>query len=371
MDGLDVLRALAAMLVVFYHLFELGSPAMKQLLLWPPNPYGWVGVDLFFVLSGFFIGRLVLEPEQFRPGVFFVRRAFRILPAYYFSIAVIVLFLQPGLLFSTNGWWHLVSHAFLFHNILPDHHGSINGVYWTLAVEWQFYLLMLVAAPLLRSRAFIWVLLFALVACWSYRTSIYLHGSDNLILRFQHGTQLPGMLDLFVAGILAAKLSLRFPECLRRHSRLILTIGVFATVLALGYLQRHIGDYWTHAFSIVGTRSLLAIGFGLLVLGMLHPPASLMAGCRFLGLPQIGQCSYSLYLFHLPIWLVMREHLPAQWGINGMIVVLFVYLVATILVSRFVYRHIEAPWMESGRRWSTRKPEPTRFGQSPTNSMPT
>lgn len=353
MDGLDVLRAVAAMLVVFYHLFELGPPAMKQLLLWPPNPYGWVGVDLFFVLSGFFIGRLVLEPERFRPGAFLVRRALRILPAYYFSIMVIVLFLQPGLLFTSNGWWHLVSHAFLFHNFLPDHHGSINGVYWTLAVEWQFYLLMLVTAPLLRGRAFSWTLLFALLLCWSYRAAIYLNGSDNLTLRFQHGTQLPGMLDLFVAGIMAARISLRFPDFLQRHARSILLFGVISTVLALGYLQRHIGDYWTHAFSIVGTRSLLAIGFGVLVLGMLNPPAPLIAGCRLLAIPQIGQCSYSLYLFHLPLWLVMREHIPAQWGIEAMVIVLVTYLSATILVSRFVYRHIEAPWVDTGRRWSS------------------
>ena len=351
MDGLDVLRALAAMLVVFYHLFELGPPAMKSLLLWPPNPYGWIGVDLFFVLSGFFIGRLVLEPAQFRPGAFFVRRALRILPAYYFSILAIVLFLQPGLLFSANGWWHLTSHAFLFHNLLPDHHGSINGVYWTLGVEWQFYLLMLLTAPLLRrSWGLVVALLSALAICWAYRTAIYLHGSDNLMLRFQHGTQLPGMLDLFVAGIVGAKLSLSHAKWLQRWAPMLLTIGIIATVATLRYLQSHLGDYWTHGFSIIGTRSLMAISFALLVLGMLHPPRWLITPLNAFGVTRLGQYSYSVYLFHLPLLLAMAPSIPADWGRNGMIAAIALYLVALVLVSRFVYRHVEAPWITRGRQ---------------------
>lgn len=360
MDGLDVLRALAAMLVVFYHLFELGPPAMKSLLLWPPNPYGWIGVDLFFVLSGFFIGRLVLEPVRFSPGAFFVRRALRILPAYYFSILAIVLFLQPGLLFSANGWWHLASHAFLFHNLLPDHHGSINGVYWTLGVEWQFYLLMLLAAPLLRrSLGLVTVLLVALAICWSYRAAIYLHGSDNLMLRFQHGTQLPGMLDLFVVGIVCAKLSLSRSIWLERLAPMVLTIGVIAMAATLRYLQSHIGDYWTHGFSIIGTRSLMAISFGLLVLGMLHPPRWLIAPLDALGVTRLGQYSYSIYLFHLPLLLAMAPRIPADWERDGMLVAVGVYLLALVFVSRFVYRHIEAPWIERGRQL-TRGDRPAR-----------
>lgn len=352
-DGLDVLRAVAAMLVVFYHLFELGPPAMKALLLWPPNPYGWIGVDLFFVLSGFFIGRLVLEPARFRPGAFVVRRALRILPAYYFSMLAIVLFLRPEMVFSANGWWHLLTHAALFHNLLPDHHGSINGVYWTLGVEWQFYLLMLLAAPLLRRpRALMPVLLLALLACWAYRTAIYLHGSDNLMLRFQHGTQLPGMLDLFVAGILCAWLSLRHPAALRRWGPVLLAVGVVITVPTLRYLQSHIGDYWTHGFSIIGTRSLMAVCFGMLILGMLHPPRWLIVPLDRLGVTRLGQYSYSVYLFHLPLLLAMAPHIPADWGRGGMLLVIAMYLLATVAVSRFVYRHVELPWIERGREWT-------------------
>jgi len=350
LEGLDVLRAIAAMLVVFYHLFELGPPALKSFLLWPPNPYGWVGVDLFFVLSGFFIGRLVLQPSTFRPGAFFVRRALRILPAYYFSIIVIVLFLQAGRLFSVDGWWHLVSHVFLFHNLIPSHHGSINGVYWTLGVEWQFYLLMLLAAPVLRRpRAFLAVALAALAICWSWRAAIYLHGTENLMMRFQYGTQLPGMLDLFVAGIVCARVSLSHGDVLRRYASALLAMGLVATIATLAYLQSHIGDYWSHGYSMIGLRSQLAFSFSIVLLGLLNPPRWLITPLRNLGVTRLGEISYSVYLFHLPILLVMAPAVPTDWGYRGMFMFLAIYLTAVVAFSGIVYRLIELPWMQRAR----------------------
>ena len=88
--GLDLLRALAIIVVVIYHAGIMGFPLPGDV-----HRFGWIGVDLFFVLSGYLIGGQLLAPlvrgERFNLRRFFARRALRILPAYFFILAIYVL----------------------------------------------------------------------------------------------------------------------------------------------------------------------------------------------------------------------------------------------------------------------------------------
>lgn len=350
LDALDALRALAALMVVAYHLFELSPVVVKYLLLWPPNPYGWIGVDLFFVLSGFFIGRLVLQPARFDAGQFVRRRAWRILPAYYLSMLLIILLAQRHLLENAAGWGQIGSHVLLIHHMIPGHHGGINGVYWTLGVEWQFYLLMLLLAPWLRRpRALPWLLLAGVLLCWGWRAWIFLAWPPDSGARFRMATQLPGMLDLFVAGIAVAWYSLREPERLRRTPVWLLPLAVLACIAACACVQRHLGDFWRDAGAMLFARSGLALAFGLLVLAMLHPPRWLGRAVRWLGLAAIGRWSYSLYLAHLPILLALWARIPEDLGTRGWVVVLAGYLVLVLAVSALSWRLVERPCMARGR----------------------
>ena len=146
--GLDLLRALAIIVVVIYHAGIMGFPLPGQV-----HRFGWIGVDLFFVLSGYLIGGQLLAPlargQRFNLGRFFARRALRILPAYFFILAIY--FLLPA--------WREYPEMFPLWKFLISvqniglRGGTAFSHAWSLGVEDQFYLLLpLVLLCLIRWR---------------------------------------------------------------------------------------------------------------------------------------------------------------------------------------------------------------------------
>src|SRR6478735_273406 len=142
--GLDLLRALAIIMVVVYHAALFGFKLPGRV-----DRFGWIGVDLFFVLSGYLIGGQLLAPlardQRLKLGRFFTRRALRILPAYLAVLAIY--FLLPAVReYPTISplWKFLVS----VQNIGLRGGTSFSHA-WSLAVEDQFYLLLPVIVLLL------------------------------------------------------------------------------------------------------------------------------------------------------------------------------------------------------------------------------
>jgi peptidoglycan/LPS O-acetylase OafA/YrhL len=135
--GLDLLRALAIVVVVIYHAGIMGFPLPGD-----AHRFGWIGVDLFFVLSGYLIGGQLLAPlgrgQRFNLRRFFARRALRILPAYFLILAIYVLL--PS--------WREYPEMFpLWKFLLSVQNIGLRGGTafshaWSLAVEDQFYLLL-------------------------------------------------------------------------------------------------------------------------------------------------------------------------------------------------------------------------------------
>src|SRR5215216_6147807 len=134
--GLDLLRALAIIVVVIYHAALFGFKLPGRV-----DRFGWIGVDLFFVLSGYLIGGQLLAPlardQRVKLGRFFTRRALRIMPAYFAVLAIY--FLLPSWReypeMSQPLWKFLLS----VQNI-GLHGGTAFSHAWSLAVEDQFYL---------------------------------------------------------------------------------------------------------------------------------------------------------------------------------------------------------------------------------------
>lgn len=154
---LDVLRGVAILLVLGRHIdscpIEQPYPLYVAMRLW--QRCGWIGVDLFFVLSGFLVsGLLFREYKQhgnIRLSRFFVRRGLKIYPAFYLFLAVIVglgLYRGEGVPLSS-----ILAAAFFVQNYAPNLFGTWSHT-WSLAVEEHFYLLVgILLAVLLRRRA--------------------------------------------------------------------------------------------------------------------------------------------------------------------------------------------------------------------------
>jgi peptidoglycan/LPS O-acetylase OafA/YrhL len=152
---LDVLRALAFLGVYFFH---MTGPFLFLKLTWNgqfidyshwprdlypllPIAFGWQGVTLFFVLSGFCIHYATLRRKTpFTTGDFYWRRFLRIYPAYIVCVAVCSV-LSPWLPVKYFNAWQVVAHVFMVHNFFKFTFAGINGALWSLAVESQFYLL--------------------------------------------------------------------------------------------------------------------------------------------------------------------------------------------------------------------------------------
>ncbi|HDT2133835.1 TPA: acyltransferase family protein [Enterobacter roggenkampii] len=107
--SLNVLRGVAAMLVVLYHMEVLQVSFITRLFTW-----GWIGVDIFFVLSGLFIGISVIKSKPWDTLKYLKRRFLRIAPAYYFSMLVLVALASSYFLVTTNGITHIAVHLLFF-----------------------------------------------------------------------------------------------------------------------------------------------------------------------------------------------------------------------------------------------------------------
>ncbi len=159
---LDLLRCIAIALVLLRHGHRVRFAASDDPAGWPDFVMlnGWIGVDLFLVLSGYLIGRILIGERDRRSGSgpggrlrrYLVKRALRILPAYYAVLLVTALGLVPLAAPSQQDLgWRLAYHAAMLQDYLPS---DINIAFWSLGVEAKFYLLApLLVALVLRAES--------------------------------------------------------------------------------------------------------------------------------------------------------------------------------------------------------------------------
>jgi len=155
LQSIDALRGMAALGVVFYHaVMQTANTVPDNLFRWPVkliqylSSFGYIGVFLFFVISGFCIhlqwakARANGKPHQINFASFWKRRIRRLYPPYLFALALFFLMaaLSTGIDITHFFVYDVVMHLLMLHNLDPHTCYSINGVFWTLAVEEQLYL---------------------------------------------------------------------------------------------------------------------------------------------------------------------------------------------------------------------------------------
>lgn len=359
--GLDGIRALAVLAVAAYH---------AQL---PHTSGGFLGVSLFFTLSGFLITALLLDEHAATGSIdlkqFWIRRFRRLVPAALLGLVVVLVFAAtvatrnqldglPGEVTSSAAYfanWFFAytdqSYAELFSSPSPVQH------YWSLAIEEQFYLLMpLILIAILRRRASVTNLLAVLVG-------LIVASSGWMFIRYNGGTSIDRLYygtdtraaELLVGAALAAALHLVGLERLRR---LATPSAIIGPLVAVGLLWAWATQSLTGATLFRGGFLLHALASAVLVVSILIDRGPLTTLLKVAPLVFLGRISYGVYLFHWPIflWLTSERTGLGQWPLFA------VRLALAIALATASFFLLEQPIR---RGTVLRLPKPARLAAAP------
>jgi peptidoglycan/LPS O-acetylase OafA/YrhL len=327
-SSIDFYRALAIISVVLFHF-------NKEL------PLGYIGVDLFFVISGLLIGGILFKSFYSLKGIsfgqFFISRGFKIWPSFYFFLIAGSLLARffysekhPDQIIPFND---LGRYLFFYQNYTgAPFHWSFDHV-WSLCVEEHFYILFPISLILLRKLKTPYSYSLLIISCLimlgffsKILMQYYSHGQDTY-------SATNNRLDAFGWGILLSWILLKSPETLaNKKSNIFLTIfgllGFVATIIIFVNTQ-------SIFFSKVIFHSLLPLFFTLILAGCYYVNFS-----RFIVLRFIAYYSYNWYLWH-PVLVI---YITDMFGVG--LISLFFYLVVSFAIAVASTILIEEPFLE-------------------------
>lgn len=355
---LDGLRGIAILLVISFHYLNnqlLHASSSIGRAICQMTSFGWAGVDLFFVLSGFLIGSILVRNKHSNNffSTFYIRRVVRIIPNYYllmgvfFIVMLLPFFAGSGYLHKTNNipWWSymlLVQNFYMaaFHSLGND---AIN-VTWSICIEEQFYLVFPLIVFLLPKMWLPYILGLAIIMASVIR-SHYDHWIPRYVL-------LPCRMDSIAFGALIAYFNEEYPfaQIMKRFK------GIFGMVMALDIL---VCLFLFYKYKDLGVNKhfFLAIIFsGSLIAALAYKNTLYGAILRNKILNWIGSVSYSLYLFHYIILALLEYAIlhyeggvmlsgPRDFGVSVLA------LGFSFFFAWFVFRKLETPFVNFGKRF--------------------
>lgn len=335
---LDGLRAFAVISVMLFH---LGIPFFSA---------GWLGVPLFFVLSGFLITGILInnknKPHRFKN--FYIRRSLRIFPLYYFYILVVFLFCTYlGVQDPNPWWWYLTYTQNYFYSINNFHYvsGQELGHTWSLAVEEQFYLLWPFVVLLCSRYVSVIAAIILCIVSISLRYYLTTHTS---IVAF---SPLFSSMDMLLVGGLLAYSSLNY-RLFKSFSLLMLFIGSAWTFMIVKYDMFVFGGH----YGITGPNQSFFISSTLLFAGIIGVISSGIIKAEFLNfkpLNYLGRISYGLYIWHPFVNIVVDVVLYRGYFtfITGWYVVAS-KLILTVVVASISYFYLELPFLRLKEKYT-------------------
>ncbi len=355
LPGLDLMRAIAIIWVLFFHaqILGLGTPSLAFTQL------GWMGVDLFFVLSGFLIGSQWLGSceKDASPSFlsFYLRRAFRILPAYL--VVVAVYFGLPSLR-ETKEIQPLWQFLTFTENLLIDfYHPKAFSHVWSLCVEEHFYLLFpLISLLILKRKSFSFTLSVCaavVMAGMAWRGYVWLdgllpikeveEGVGNIFQRYYERIYYPTWcrLDGLLMGIMLALCKIYRPAWWRAAMEKpyhLLGLGGVLLGGAIVLFQ----DRMATAPNVIG-YPMLSMALALIVASAASTHG-LLGRVRIPGIATIATLSYSIYLSHKLVYRYIRVNFHQLVDENGL-ATFFLTAGMTLLVGAGLYWLVERPFL--------------------------
>lgn len=342
--SLDGVRGLAIAMILFWHYFAWPLPGFHPWLRW-----AWTGVDLFFVLSGFLIGGIILDGTTLQS--FYIRRTTRIFPLYFvwLSVTLLLLWLVPAMRVDRLPTWPYFVYAQNFWMAARNTLGGYSsGGTWSLAIEEQFYLTLPWLIRWTPREKLKWVVAGGIVAAPCLRVALYFLFPHNRQATF---VLMPCRMDSLLIGVGAAILYRNRPEWLTTRR-----LHVWIAVLLAGA----VGLVWWGIFPgyfqmVAGGMTWIALLYGAVVLEVsLRPWGRLAKAFSFRPLRRLGSIAYGVYLFHeivlALVWLGLFQELPStidelRW-VASVLAVPFTLILCWLSWERF-----EKPIVEWGRRY--------------------
>jgi peptidoglycan/LPS O-acetylase OafA/YrhL len=363
MPGLDGLRALAILLVFLRHnvyfFFEMQGKEPLQSPLWNFMLNGWIGVDLFFVLSGYLITTSLLRTDRHDWKVYVQKRFLRIVPAYVGVLALCVLGAFPLYTVPTEDLsWRIFYHLLFLQDYLP---ANINVVFWSLGVEEKFY----IVAPFLifflagssrempTRRLICWVAGLAALGA-TLRLLSFLAADPQTYATFFENVRAPfhANWETLLLGVAIAFWQEKKGAVTRAQARNLFYTGLAAMVVLMASheMMRAAG-----LFDALVQPLLIAACMALLVFAVVGGHSS-----RWLDNPiarYLSRISYSFYLVHLPL-VPTALYLWSVWGIGSFWLYSFGYLGISLMAATALHIALEKPFLDIKDRLTARRPAP-------------
>lgn len=357
MSGLDGLRAIAVMAVVFYHAD----------FSWAKG--GFLGVEVFFVISGYLITSLLLvewlKTDSVDLKAFWVRRARRLLPAVFLMLGVVavwsVLFLRDTLYrlggdilaASTyvSNWFFIVRDDSYFESFGRP---PLLGHLWSLAVEEQFYVLwpvlFSIGFALLGGRSkhatirrFRWIVVVGAIASTAWMAHLFVPFEDPSRVYYGTDTRAAGI--LIGIALATAWMPWHLPKTIsRRHTVVFRSVG-FAALAGLLLIMATLSEYspWLYRGGFAVTSLLTAVVIAIIA----HPAIGFGLVLSNPVMTWIGKRSYGIYLWHWPIFMITRP----GFDVASSATTTFAFRLAlTFAIAELSYRYVEMPIRKVGYR---------------------
>jgi peptidoglycan/LPS O-acetylase OafA/YrhL len=401
---LDGVRGVAILMVIIFHVNRVTGDKLWNQAKYPLasslSTAGGIGVTLFFVLSGFllfmpFAKALLFKTNWPLARVFYMRRVLRIIPAYYVSLFLIILLQYPQYLHRDH-----LKNLLLFLTFFMDSSRAtfrqLNGPYWTLATEWQFYMLLPIIAlgiafvvsriPIKRRFPAVTICLLGIIIWglfiryWGlyflkYPTQTFLVPRTELndIMFFLFGITGKYTED-FAIGMFVSlcyiyaqhpKTSNKFSLGWQGLSQWLWAVGILIVIFdAMWHFKNfYVPTSWPFITSGMMrdfdwlNEMILAIGFGACIAAILYGGKGLKAIFNWPLLRWVGLISFSLYIWHLPLLVLFQSRIvPLMQGLHlnryAIYGLYWVWMLLVIFPFAFLsYLIVEKPWMRLGDHW--------------------